>query len=103
MTLVLEKHIAQSDSIRGGKPHLVNSRITVSDVVIWHFRQAQSLEEIAVKYELPLSSVYAALSYYYDHKREIEAEIAAERRHYETAKRNSPSLLKDKLDAASDE
>ncbi|MCI0397947.1 MAG: DUF433 domain-containing protein [Chloroflexi bacterium] len=99
MALVLEKHIEITEGVRGGKPRLAGTRITVSDVVIWHLRLGQSLEEIAVSYDLSLSSVYAAIAYYYDHKEEIDAEIEAGRAYYETMKRQSPSLLKEKLES----
>ncbi len=98
MELVLEKHIERTPEIRSGKPRIAGRRITVSDIVVWHFRMGLSLEEIAVKYDLPLSAVYAAVSYYFDHKDEIDAEIDAGRLFYEEQKRHSPSLLKAALD-----
>lgn len=93
MELFLEKHIEITNGIRGGKPHLAGSRITVSDIVLWHFRQGYSLEEIAVKYDLSLAAVHAAISYYYDHKAEIDQEIEDGRAHYQRMKASSPSLL----------
>lgn len=103
MELVLEKHIERTSGIRSGKPRIVGTRITVSDIVVWHFRLGLSLEEIAVKYDLSLSAVYAAVSYYFDHKDEIDAEIDSGQDVYETGKRSTPSLLREALDMKEDE
>ncbi len=94
MELVLEKHIERTPEIHSGKPRIAGRRITVSDIVVWHFRMGLSLEEIAVKYDLPLSAVYAAVSCYFDHKDEIDAGIDAGQLFYEEQKQHFPSLLK---------
>lgn len=99
MAMVLESYIELTEGVRGGKPRLAGTRITVSDVVIWHLRMGESLEEIAVTYDLSLSAVYAAIAYYYEHKEEIDSEIEASRAFYEEMKRTAPSLLKEKLQA----
>ena len=62
------RHIKSTPEVRGGKPHITGSRITVADIVLMHLRLGQSLEEIAGKYELPLAAVYAAIAYYFDHR-----------------------------------
>lgn len=99
MALVLEKHIEKTEGIRGGKARIVGTRIAVSDVVIWHFRQGESLDEIGVTYDLPLAAVYAALAYYFDHKDEIDGEIENGRLTYKQLKAASPSLVQQKLAA----
>lgn len=99
MTLVLEKHIEVTVGLRGGKPHISGTRIAVSDVVIWHLRQGQSLEEIAARYDLSLAGVYAAIAYYFDHRKEIDKEIEASRQYYEKMKRASRSLVEQKREA----
>lgn len=96
-TPVIERHIVTSPGIRGGKPHLDGTRITVADVVIWHFRMGYSPDEIAVKWELSLSAVYAAISYYYDHQSEIDAQIQAADAHHDAMKTANPSLLQHRL------
>lgn len=103
MALVLEKHIAQTEGVRGGKPVIRDTRIAVADIVIWHFRQGLSLDEIAVKYKLSLAAVYAAVSFYYDHKKTIDADIAAEETFYETNRQQAASILREKLADADDE
>ena len=99
MELILEKHIEKTANIRGGKACLVGTRIAVSDIVIWHFRQGESLDEIGVTYDLPLAAVYAALCYYFDHKQEVDDEIENGRIAYEKLRASSPSLVQQKLAA----
>jgi Protein of unknown function (DUF433) len=42
---------------------------------------------------ITLAQVHAALAYYYDHRDEIEVEIAEEGREYEALKAKQPSIL----------
>ena len=92
----MEQHIVATPSIRGGKPRIEGSRITVADVVIWHFRMGYSLDEIAVKWDLSLSAIYAAISYYYDHQSNIDKQIQATDTHHTKMKVATPSLLQEK-------
>ena len=68
MEAVLDHHIEITPEVRGGRPRIAGTRITVADIVIMHLRLGQSLEEIAGKYDLDLADVHAALAYYYDHR-----------------------------------
>ena len=95
--LVLEQHIVATPSTRSGKPRLEGTRITVADVVIWHFRMGYSPDEIAVKWDLSLSAIYAAISYYYDHQSEIDEQIQATDAYHAKMKAATPSLLQEKL------
>lgn len=103
MELILDKHIEITPEIRGGKARIAGTRITVSDVVISHFRLGESLDEIAITYDLPLAAVYAAIAYYLDHKNEIDGEIENGRRFYEQQKAKTPSLVQQKLSASKHE
>jgi uncharacterized protein (DUF433 family) len=76
MTAELDRYIDMTSDIRGGRPRLAGTRITVADLVLMHLRLGQSLEEIAGKYALPLAAVYAAMAYYHDHRAEIDRTIA---------------------------
>ncbi len=102
MEAVLDRHIEISPGVRGGRPRIAGTRITVADIVIMHLRLGQSLEEIAGKYDLELASVYAAMSYYYDHRPEIDADIEADAAFAEAFQRSNPSLLQAKLKALHD-
>lgn len=86
-------HIAIAPGVAGGKPRIAGHRITVQDVVVWHERLGLSADEIATEYGLSLSDVYAALSYYYDHREEIDRAIRADKAFItELRKRTSPKL-----------
>ena len=99
MDLALERHIEVTEGLRGGKPHISGSRIIVSDIVIWHLRLGQSLEEVAARHDLPLAATYAAIAYYYDHKDEIDEEIEASRTYYEKKRLAAQSLVEQKIQA----
>ncbi len=95
--LVLDRHIQVIPGVRGGKPHITETRITVDDIVIMHLRMGQSLEEIAGKYDLSPAAVHAALAYYYDHRDAIDQQIADDEAFVEAFRKENPSLLREKL------
>ncbi len=70
-------HIESTPDTCGGKPRIAGTRIRVQDVVVWHERLGLSADEIVSRYpHLSLADVYAALSYYHDHRQVIDAEMA---------------------------
>ena len=78
MDIMTTPHIAISEDVAGGKPRIAGHRITVQHIVIWHERMGLSADEIASNHGLSLVDVYAALTYYYDHRQEIDDAIAAD-------------------------
>lgn len=94
---VLEEHVEITPEVRGGRPRIAGTRITVADVVIMHLKMGQSLEEIAGKYQFDLAAAHAAMVYYYDHRAEIERSIAEDEAFAEAFRRKNPSLLQAKL------
>ena len=99
MTVATEKHIEMTSGTRGGRPRITGTRITVDDIVIMHLHLGQSLEQIAGKYDLTPASVHAAMMYYYDHKDEIDKQIADDDAYVEAFKQSNPSKLNQKLQA----
>ena len=99
MDTVFERHIEITGGVRGGKPRLSGTRMTVDDVVVLHLRLGQSLPEIAGRYDLDPAAVHAAMAYYYDHRDEIDRSIEADRAYVEAFQRDNPSLLQEKLRA----
>lgn len=71
------EHIVKREDVRGGAPCIAGHRITVHHIVLMIERHGHTPDEIADMYDLTLGQVYAALSYYHDHKAEIDAIIAA--------------------------
>ena len=55
MELTIVQHITQTPGLRGGKPHIVGRRITVSDVAFFHLKMGMSVAEIAAEYDLSLA------------------------------------------------
>lgn len=71
-------HVTKEPEVCGGKAAIDDTRVRVADVVYLH-RQGMNPQEILVRYpQLSLGQVHAALAYYYDHRGEIEATLAAE-------------------------
>ena len=99
MAAVMDGYIELTPEVRGGKPRLSGTRLTVADLVVLHWRLGQSLEEIAGKYDLALAAVYAAMAYYYDHRAEIDRSIEEEAAFAEAFRRHNPSLLQERLKA----
>jgi uncharacterized protein (DUF433 family) len=97
----MSNYIEITNGVRGGKPRLAGTRITVADVVLMHRRLGRALEEIAGTYDLPLAAVYAAMSFYYDHKDEIDQSLDEEEALAEAFKKDNPSRLREKLEALS--
>jgi uncharacterized protein (DUF433 family) len=97
MQVALDRHIEAQPDLRGGKPCIVGTRIAVSDVVLWHLRLGQSLEEIAGHYGLGLAPLHAAMTYYYDHRPEIDRAMQEEEEAIQSCRDAAPSLLQDKL------
>jgi uncharacterized protein (DUF433 family) len=99
MAIALDRYIEITPDVRGGRPRIADTRMTVADVVLMYLRLGQSLEEIAGKYDLPLAALYAAMAYYYDHQEEIDRSIAEDRAFAEAFRQNNPSPLLAKLQA----
>jgi len=67
-------------------------RTRVAMVVADYLWRGWSAEEIARQYPyLSLGEIHAALGYYFDHREEIEAELATEYREAETWKEAHPT------------
>jgi uncharacterized protein (DUF433 family) len=97
MELTIVQHITQTPGLRGGKPHIIGTRITVSDVAFFHLKMGMSVAQIAAEYNLALASVYAALSYYFDHRAEIDQRTAEDEAFAEELEKKNPSLLQERL------
>jgi uncharacterized protein (DUF433 family) len=70
--------IVRSEDIRGGRPRVAGTGVTVRRIVGW-YKQGLTPEEITTEMpHLSLAQVYAALTYYHANRDEIEADMAAE-------------------------
>ena len=69
-------YIVQDEGICGGKPRIAGTRFKVQQVAIEYVHAARPVEQILKSHpHLSLAQIHAALSYYYDHRDEIEADI----------------------------
>jgi uncharacterized protein (DUF433 family) len=79
--------IDRDPSIRGGRPKIAGTGVTVMRVAAW-YKLGLSPEEIALQYgHLSLSQVHAALAYYHANPGEIEADLAEEEAFADAASR----------------
>jgi len=97
MENVLTQHIEITPGVAGGKPRIAGHRITVQNIVIWHERMGLSADEIATEYGLTLADVYAALSYYYDHRAEIDEAMRTDESFVAGLRSRTPSKLTEKI------
>jgi len=80
MALVAASHI---DVDEQGVARIAGSRIKVQFLAV-EASQGMSVEEIQKSHpHLSLAEIHAALSYYYDHKAEIDATVQREFREYQ--------------------
>jgi uncharacterized protein (DUF433 family) len=93
----LDQHIEITPDVAGGKPRITGRRITVQNIAVWHEYMGLSADEIASEYDLSLGDVYAALAYYFDHRDQIERQIAEDEAFVEALRSQTPSLLREKL------
>ena len=67
--------IISDPAVRGGRPSIAGRAITVTDLIAGYLYKKYTPEDLAQHYDLTLGQVYAALSYYYAHKNDINAEM----------------------------
>jgi uncharacterized protein (DUF433 family) len=86
--------IVRSDDIRGGRPRLAGTGVTVRRIVVW-YKQGYAPEEIVREIpHISLAQVYAALTYYHANREEIEADLAAEEAAADALEKQSPDATK---------
>jgi uncharacterized protein (DUF433 family) len=73
---VVYSHITKQPGVRGGKACVDDTRIAVVDVVAL-VKQGLADQRIVERYpSLNLAQVHAAISYYYDNRNELDADLA---------------------------
>jgi uncharacterized protein (DUF433 family) len=66
-------YIVRKKSVRGGAPVIEGTGIQVMDIAVRYHILGSTPDEILTVYpDLTLSQVHDALSYYYDHKEEMD-------------------------------
>ena len=80
MVQVAEKgehpYIVSRKGYCGGSPVITGTKFPVRSVINYVLRQGLSPEELVKEFShLTLAQIYDALSYYYDHKEEVDREL----------------------------
>jgi uncharacterized protein (DUF433 family) len=98
VTAQQQSHIQKTPGILGGKARIAGHRVRVMDIVFWHEKRGRSPDEIVASIfpNLTLADVYAALSYYHDHRQEIEDQFEREDDVVRETKARYPSKLEEK-------
>jgi uncharacterized protein (DUF433 family) len=78
--------IAINPEVRNGRPYILDTTVTVSDVAIAKNYHSLDADDIADWYGLTLPQVYAALAYYYAHKTDIDSMVRTQIRRAEQLK-----------------
>jgi uncharacterized protein (DUF433 family) len=74
-TRIAHPHIASKEGVCGGEPIIDGLRVTVRQVAVLYLR-GESVPEIAETLDLTEAQVFHGLSYFFDHRDEIEVLIA---------------------------
>lgn len=93
----LDGHIEATPGLVRGKPRIAGRRITVQNIAICHERLGMVPDEIADQFDITLADVFAALTYYFDHRQEIDEVIRRDHSFAEALRSQSPSKLWKKL------
>jgi len=85
-----------------GPAHLVRvPRVRVAQIVMDYLAHGWSADEICRQHpHLKPAEVHAALTYYFDHEQEIDAEIEAEWREVQNSAPRSPFFLRMRANGA---
>jgi len=70
-------YIIKKKGVQGGRAVITGTRIPVSVILIWYKAGKEIYEILDVYPQLTPAQIHDALSYYYDHKKEMEDEIAS--------------------------
>jgi uncharacterized protein (DUF433 family) len=72
----ITQHITKTPGVCGGRACIAGHRVRVQDIVVWHEKRGYSPDEIVDMFPgISLADVYAALTYYFDNRQEIEDEF----------------------------
>jgi uncharacterized protein (DUF433 family) len=75
---VKHPYIVSRKDVCGGSPAIAGARFPVRSVVGYVLLQGMTPEELVAEFgHISLAQVYDALSYYYDHREEIDIDLAS--------------------------
>ena len=74
--------IVQTPDIRGGRPRVAGTGVTVMRIAGW-YKLGCTPEEIARKIGLSLAQIHAALAYYHVNQEAVDADLEGEAAEYD--------------------
>jgi uncharacterized protein (DUF433 family) len=87
---VQSPHVERRPGVCGGIPVIRGTRFPVRSVVEYVLHHGMTPEEMVAQWKrLTLGQVHGALAFYYDHRKEIDADMRRNRRMFERAKRGA--------------
>ena len=96
-----EVYVEMRPGVRGGAPVIAGTGIKVLDVAVRYEVMGMNPEEIMVALpHLELSQIHAALSYYYEHKTELDKEWKTSLKKVRRLRAAQTSILEQKLGSA---
>ena len=98
MKQIKHPYITRNKKIRGGVPVISGTGIRVLDIAIRYEIMGQSPEDIIIALpQINLPQIHDALSYYYEHKSEIDSTWKAAIQETEGMKKMRSSILEKKV------
>ena len=96
-------YIVRRKGVRRGVPVIEGTGIQVMDIAVRYHLLGNPSDEILAAYpDLTLSQIYDALSYYYDHKEEMDKEWKNSLKRVDEIKKGHKSILEKKLGKVKD-
>ena len=93
-------YIAIDPGIKGGSPVIVGTRTKVMDIAIRYEFGGMTPDQIIEQFpHLSLAQIHDALSYYYEHKSELDGIYRKEQRLVDELRKQYPSKLRASLEA----
>ena len=91
---VSKEHITKTPGVCSGRACIAGTRIRVMDVAVQYERFGRSATELADYFTTPLTlaDVHAALTYYFDNRDEIEADLRDAREVADRMRAHFPTL-----------
>ncbi len=89
---LIDSRIVSTPDVCGGHPRITDTRIRVVDIAAL-YNADKSTEEISYEYDLPVSDIQAAMTYYFANIEEIKALLEKDEAFIEEMKSNHISKL----------
>jgi len=89
---LIDSRIVSTPNVCGGHPRITDTRIRVVDIAAL-YNADKSAEEISDEYDLPISDVEAAMTYYFANIEEIKTLLEKDEAFIQQMKRRHTSKL----------